>query len=200
MELVIASSNLHKIREFRAILKCIKGLDVLSLLDFPNYTLPEETGATFEENAALKATDAALALKRWVLADDSGLVVPALNGAPGVYSARYAGVGATDADNRRKLLKEMAKFADEKRNAYFECALAIAAPDGLKKTAHAKCEGTITTDERGGLGFGYDALFIKHDYSKTFAELDEDTKNRISHRRKAFDKLIPFLETIDALV
>ncbi len=199
MELVIASHNLHKFREFRSMIKSVEPLtqlDVLSLCDFPDYELPEETGATFEENAILKATHAAAALGRLVIADDSGLVVPALGGAPGVYSARYAGPKATDAENRRKLLKEMLPLTEEARNAYFECAIALAAPEGLRKCVYARCEGMIILEERGGHGFGYDPLFIKHDYSKTFAELDEETKNRISHRRKALDKLLPFLEAI----
>ncbi|MES2345813.1 MAG: XTP/dITP diphosphatase [Chlamydiota bacterium] len=198
MELVIASGNLHKIREFRAILKSVCNFKVLSLLDFPHYSLPEETEKTFEGNAILKAVHAASHLKSWVIADDSGLVVPALQGAPGVYSARYAGNEATDAENRRKLLHEMRNLKDDERNAYFSCSIAIAAPDGLKKSVTATCEGIVLKEERGGHGFGYDPLFIKHDYSKTFAELDEDTKNRISHRRKALDKLLPFLETINA--
>jgi XTP/dITP diphosphohydrolase len=200
MELVIASSNLHKIREFRAILKATCDLELLSLLDFPSYSPPEETGKTFEENATLKAVHAASYLNHWVIADDSGLVVPALQDAPGVYSARYAGNEATDAENRRKLLHEMRNLKDEERNAYFTCSIALAAPEGLKKVVTVICEGSIVKEERGGHGFGYDPVFIKHDYSKTFAELDEDTKNRISHRRKAIDKLLPFLETIHVLI
>lgn len=197
MELVIATSNLHKIREFRAILKPFRHLDLLSLLDFPNYAPPEEIGKSFEENASLKAVHAAKTLQRLVIADDSGLVVPALQGCPGIYSARYAGLNASDAENRKKLLFEMENLSEEARNAYFECSIAIASPDGLKKCASAICEGTILTEIRGSFGFGYDPLFIKHDYSKTFAELDEDTKNRISHRRKALDKLLPFFEMLE---
>lgn len=196
MELVIASHNLHKYREFRSMLKSIEHLDIYSLRDFPDYQLPEETGATFEENAILKATHAAAALNLLVLADDSGLVVPALAGAPGIYSARYAGPDATDADNRRKLLKEMVSLTEEARGAYFECAIALAGPDGLKKCVQARCEGIITHEPRGGHGFGYDPIFLKHDYSKTFAELSEETKNRISHRSKALHLLLPFFEAL----
>lgn len=194
--LVLATSNIHKIREFRAMLKAVPNLDVLSLLDFPNYQLPEETGLTFEENAILKATDAARALKQWVLADDSGLVVPTLNGAPGIYSARYAGNNATDADNRKKLLVEMQHLMDDDRQAYYECWIVLASPDGVKKSSRGTCEGKILAQERGRGGFGYDPLFVKHEYSKTFAELEESVKNRISHRRKAFDKIIGTLEAI----
>jgi len=178
-------------------LKPFPRFDLLSLCDFPQYIPPEETGQTFEENAILKAVHAAKALHRWVIADDSGLVVPSLNGAPGVYSARFAGKNATDSDNRKKLLEQMQHLLDDDRSAYFECCIAIATPMGLKKVTRGTCEGTLLTQERGGSGFGYDPLFVKHGYSKTFAELEEATKNRISHRRKALDK---FLLSIDSLL
>ena len=196
MKLVIASRNIHKIREFRSILKKISAFDLLSLNDFPNYAPPPETGNTFEENAILKATHAAQNLKHWVIADDSGLVVPALKGAPGVYSRRYGGENATDKENRQKLLFEMRHVQEPNRQGYFECWIALASPKGLKKTAKGISEGMITEQERGSLGFGYDALFVKHEYGKTFAELEEETKNRISHRRKALDKILPMLEAI----
>jgi XTP/dITP diphosphohydrolase len=196
MELVIASRNVHKIREFRSILKKMGNFDLLSLIDFPNYVPPPEDADTFEGNAIVKAEHAAKALNRWVIADDSGLVVPALKGAPGVRSARYAGEQATDKENRQKLLKEMQHIQDPNRQAYFECWIAIASPEGLKKTAKGVSEGMILEQERGSFGFGYDCLFIKHEYGKTFAELDEETKNRISHRRKAIDKLLPILESL----
>jgi XTP/dITP diphosphohydrolase len=196
MELVIASRNIHKIREFRSILKKAISFDLLSLIDFPQYTPPPETGATFEENAILKAAHAAQHLKKWVIADDSGLVVPALNGEPGVHSRRYAGDNATDKENRQKLLAKMAHIQEPHRQAYYECWIALASPDGLKKTAKGISEGMIIEKERGNFGFGYDALFVKHEYGKTFAELGEEIKNRISHRRKALDKILPVLEAI----
>lgn len=196
MQLVIATHNIHKVREFRAILKMDKSLDLLSLSDFPHYHLPEETGTTFEENAILKAVHAAKHLGQWVIADDSGLVVPALKGIPGVYSARFAGEQATDAENRHKLLNAMRGVPETERNAYYECAIAVASPEGLKKCVKATCEGSIATEEKGNRGFGYDAIFIKYEYGKTFAELEEDVKNRISHRRKALDKILIFLESI----
>jgi XTP/dITP diphosphohydrolase len=161
----------------------------LSLCDFPGYTPPEEIGKTFEENASLKAEHAAKVLNRWVIADDSGLVVPALSGAPGVFSARYAGNDATDLENRKKLLEEMMHLLDDDRQAFFECCIALASPEGLKKCVKGTCEGVLLTKDRGGGGFGYDPLFVKHGYSKSFAELGESVKNRISHRRKALDKL-----------
>ena len=196
MKLVIATTNLHKIREIRAILKPLYNFDFLTLQDFPNYQQPEETGSSFEENAFLKATHAASAIKEWVLSDDSGLVVPALNNEPGVYSARYAGDQATDKDNRLKLLQKLEKVDESERIGYYVCALALASPDGIQKQVKGICEGTLIMTPRGGGGFGYDPLFQKYDYSKTFAELDEETKNRISHRRKALDKLLPTLDLL----
>lgn len=196
LELVIASTNIHKVREFKTMLKPLVKFDLLSLSDFPNYVPPEETGKTFEENATLKAEHAAKVLNRWVIADDSGLVVPALSGAPGVYSARYAGNDATDLENRKKLLDEIQHLMEEDRQAFFECSIALASPAGLKKCVKGTCEGVLLTKDRGGSGFGYDPLFVKHGYSKTFAELGESVKNRISHRRKALDKIILSLESL----
>ncbi len=196
MEIVIASHSVHKIREFRDMFKPFKHIDVLSLLDFPHYSLPEETGTSFKENAVQKALDASVVLNKWVLADDSGLVVPNLNSEPGIYSRRYAGEDATDSENRQKLLLKMKDFDHEKRHCYFECCLALANPEGLQKVVSGTCEGMITTEEKGRNGFGYDSLFQKTGYGDTFAELEESVKNRISHRSKAFSKLIPTLETI----
>lgn len=197
MEIVIASTNLHKIREFREMMKSLLvAADVLSLLNFPNYQPIKEEALTFKENAILKAEHAAKALKTFVLADDSGLVVPALNGAPGVRSRRYAGEDATDAENRHKLLDVMKHLEDLHRNAYYECCLVLASPEGVKKCVTGLCEGKILKEEKGRHGFGYDSLFVKNEYDKSFAEIDESTKNRISHRYKAFEKLIPTLETL----
>ena len=196
MKIVISSTNLHKIRETRAILKQSFRCDFLSLHDFPDYTPPEETGLTFEENAFLKAIHASKALKSWVIADDSGLVIPSLNNEPGVKSARYAGEKATDKENREKLIKALEKLDESERTGYFVCALALASPEGIIKQVKASCEGTLLTSPRGSGGFGYDPLFIKYDYNKTLAQLDEETKNRISHRRKALEKLGSTLESV----
>jgi XTP/dITP diphosphohydrolase len=196
MELVIASTNVHKIREFRSMLKKCAKFDLLSLIDFPGYVQPEETGTTMKDNAILKAEHAAIALQRHVIADDSGLVIPALNGAPGVYSRRYAGENATDKENRRKLLLELKGMHDTARQGYYECWIALASPQGLEKSVKGISEGMITDQEKGSTGFGYDSIFIKHEYGKTYAELDEEIKNRISHRRRALDKLMPFLEAL----
>ncbi len=196
LELVIASTNFNKVREFRSILKSFVHFDLLSLCDFPNYAPPEETGNTFEENAILKAEHAARSLNRWVIADDSGLVVPALNGEPGIRSARYAGNDATDLDNRKKLLDAMQHLMEDDRQAFFECSIALSSPSGLKKCVKGTCEGTLLAKERGGSGFGYDSIFVKHGYNKTFAELEESIKNRISHRRKALDKILLSIDSI----
>lgn len=199
IDIVIASHNLHKIREFREMFKAHKSLkhfDILSLLDFPQYLLPEETGTTFKDNALLKARDAAAHTMKWVIADDSGLVVPKLQGSPGVYSARYAGENASDADNRHKLLKAMEGLKGLERSAYFECCLALCGPDGSEKCVTGICEGNLLTEERGRHGFGYDPLFVKIGHDKTFAEVDDSVKNRISHRHKAFEKLSPALEAL----
>lgn len=195
MEIVIASQNLHKIREFREMFKTSKKkFELLSLHQFPSYSPPPENGKTFKENAQIKAQDAASKLTKWVLADDSGLVVPMLNGEPGVYSQRYAGKDATDIDNRKKLLKRMESLSGVERSAYFECSLVLCGPDGNLKSVSGQCEGYIIQEERGRNGFGYDSLFVKHDYDKTFAEMDEGVKNRISHRYKAFEKMLVILE------
>ena len=196
MDLIIATQNGHKIREIRAFLKPLTQFDVYSLADFPDYVPPAETGETFEENARIKAEDAAQKLQKLTIADDSGLVVPALGGSPGVYSARYGGEGASDKDNRKKLLEEMSELDEERRDAYFECCIVLASPEGVKKVARGVCEGTIIEEERGGNGFGYDPLFIKHDYNQTFAELGEGVKNQVSHRAKALEKLLITLETL----
>lgn len=196
LKLIVASTNIHKVRELRNMLKPLGKFDLLSLADFPDYTPPKETGKTFEENAILKAEHAAKVLHAWVIADDSGLVVPALDGEPGILSARYAGKDATDLENRKKLLEKIQHLMEEDRQAFFECAIALASPTGLKKCVKGICEGILVNKDRGGGGFGYDPLFIKHGYNKTFAELDESVKNRISHRRKALDKILPTLESL----
>lgn len=196
-QLVIASGNMHKIRELKSILsELLPNLDLLSLKDFPDYQSPEETGSTFEENAILKAEAAAKELNKWVLAEDSGLVVPALNGEPGIFSARYAGEDATDSDNRKKLLSKLENLKEEDRNGFFECCMALASPKGIKKSVCASVEGRLEIKEKGGEGFGYDPIFIKHDYNKTFAELKASVKNKVSHRRKSLDKLLATIENL----
>jgi len=198
MDLLIATTNAHKVREMRTLLRTFKNFDLYTLLDFPNYRPPEEDGSSFEEIAIKKATDAASKLSIATLADDSGLVVPALGGRPGIFSARFAGLNATDKENRHLLLKEMSHLEGIGRNAYFECAIAFAVPQGLKKSVRGTVEGYLLGKERGRHGFGYDPLFVKHDYNQTFAELEESVKNRISHRGKALQKLLIYLESFAA--
>lgn len=192
--LVLATTNMHKIREIKSVLKPLFDFDYLSLLDFPQYKAPEETEATFEGNAFLKACTAAKELGMWVLADDSGLVVPSLDDQPGVLSARFAGENATDKDNRQKLSVLLKDLDEADRVGYYMCSMVLASPDGSQKQVSASCEGRLLVEPKGAGGFGYDSMFIKTDYSKTFAEIDEMTKNRISHRRKALEKMLPFLE------
>lgn len=195
-ELVIASKNMHKIQEYRVMLKGLSNIDLLSLADFPSYVPLEEKGSTFEENATAKALHAAQTLNRWVIADDSGLTVPSLGGEPGIYSARYAGSQATDLENQTKLLAAAAHLSEEDRYAYYECVIALASPEGIKKVVKGICEGELAIQGKGRDGFGYDPIFIKHGYHKSFAELGDSVKNRISHRRKALDKLINTLESV----
>jgi XTP/dITP diphosphohydrolase len=184
LKLVVATGNPGKLREIRRLLADagveVRGLDEVG-------ELPEivEDGTTFEENALKKAGTVARATGFLTLADDSGLVVEALDGAPGVRSARYAGEDAGDDDNNRKLLAEMQGLAPERRAAAFCCAMALYRPDGWSRVFHGRLEGWITTRPRGEGGFGYDPLFLVPDYGKTLAELPAEIKNRISHRGQA---------------
>ena len=192
MKIVLATTNTHKVRELKELLRHLN-FDIYTLLDFPDYKQPAENGKSFEENASLKAVHAAKSLNAHTIADDSGLIVPALNGEPGIFSARYASPNASDRENRKKLLEKMQKVHN--RAAYFECSIAFAAPEGLIRCVKGTAEGFIAEQERGGHGFGYDPLFVKHDYNQTFAELPEATKNKISHRAKALQKLLLLLES-----
>lgn len=180
--LVIATTNKNKVREFRDILKDLD-IDILSLDDFGPIPTVIEDGDTFDANAYKKAHHTAKVLGLPAIADDSGLVVEALNGAPGVYSARYAGNNATDEDNCTKLLSELQGV--ENRKAYFECVLSIAVPSGPALTYEGRCHGTILEEKRGDNGFGYDPVFYFEDLGKTFAEVPLEEKNKVSHRGKA---------------
>jgi XTP/dITP diphosphohydrolase len=183
MRLVIATRNRHKLDEIKAILDQ-PTLHLLSSFDFPDVPDVEETGNTFEENAALKARALAAATGLWAMGDDSGLEVDALGGAPGVYSARYAGLPAVDyAANNRKLLAALAGHTN--RRARFRTVLALAAPDGRLFTVEGTCPGVIADAPRGDGGFGYDPLFIPDGASVAFAEMPAAEKNRISHRGRA---------------
>jgi len=187
VEILLASRNKQKLRELAA---CLRGLDValVTLDGVADAPVVREDGDTFKENAVKKATEIARATGMLTVADDSGLVVDALGGAPGVRSSRYAGENATDRENNQKLLREMSDVPEELRGARFVCAAAAADPDGLIGVVEGGCEGSIVFEERGGHGFGYDPLFVKADYNKTFAELAPDIKNRVSHRFLAMQK------------
>ncbi len=185
MKLVIATRNKHKLEEIREIFR-IPELEIVSALDYPDVPDVVEDGTTFEANAIKKAVTLAKATGLWALADDSGLEVDALNGEPGVYSARYAGEPASYPANNRKLLKALAN--SENRRARFRCVIALSGPDGRTRTVDGRCEGAIGFEERGQNGFGYDPLFIPDGHRQTFAELESGAKHAISHRGRALRK------------
>ncbi|MGT2906772.1 nucleoside-triphosphate diphosphatase [Streptococcus dentiloxodontae] len=188
--LLIATRNEGKTREFRKLFEKI-GIKVLNLNDFPDLPEVEETGTTFEENARLKAETISALTGKMVLADDSGLKVDVLGGLPGVWSARFAGPDATDNDNNRKLLHELAMvFDQEKRSAQFHTTLAVAAPGRDSLVVEADWEGYIATEPKGDNGFGYDPLFLVGETGKTSAQLLPEEKNSISHRGQAVKKLM----------
>ena len=180
MKLLVATRNRHKLEEILQIF-ALPGLTLLAADEVPG--LPEdvvEDADTFEGNALKKARELCAASGLWTLADDSGLEVGALNNAPGVYSARYAGEPCSYPANNAKLLREMAGVTD--RRARFRCAIALCAPDGREWTVDGSCPGRIIGEPRGAYGFGYDPLFVPDGYDQTFAELDGAAKNLISHR------------------
>lgn len=189
-KIVIASNNAHKISEIETALD-FEGWEFFSLRELGVISEPEEDADSFEGNARIKARAAHEATGLAALADDSGLVVDALDGAPGVYSARYAGEQGDDADNNTKLLVEMVDVGEENRTARFVCCLVFIDEDGSEMVASGVVEGTIGYTPRGAEGFGYDPLFfpLKYNGDKTFAELSQDEKNTISHRGNALRKL-----------
>lgn len=182
MKLLIATRNAHKLEEIRAILR-LPSLELLGLDSFPDVPEVEEDGDTFEANAIKKAVEVALHTGQWTMADDSGLEVDALGGAPGVYSARYAGEPADYAANNRKLLSELHGRAE--RAARFRCVIAMSNPVGRTQVVAGACEGVIAEEARGAEGFGYDPLFVPDGYTETFAEMSAELKNSLSHRGKA---------------
>ena len=193
--LLIATHNAHKTGEMRAILG--SHFDVITdLTELPGMTPPEENGATFAENSAIKALAASLAMPdAFILADDSGLEVDALGGAPGIYSSRYSGDDATDASNREKLLCELALpgHADAPRTARFRCAVTIARGGEVIARFDGTVEGRIADTMTGEGGFGYDPLFIPEGYDRSFGELSEEVKNSMSHRGRALEKFREWL-------
>ncbi len=190
-EIVLATGNKGKIREFSGLLEGVFGR-IISLNDLESPRDVLEDGETFKENALKKARAIAAYSGLPALADDSGLVVDSLGGRPGVYSARYAGEGATDRDNIAKLLTELSGI--EGRKARFVCVLALASPDGEEITAEGTCEGVILTEPRGEGGFGYDPVFYLPELGKTMAELPPEKKNTLSHRARAAESLLKLLD------
>jgi XTP/dITP diphosphohydrolase len=195
--LLLGTRNPGKLTEIESIL-ADSGWSFSSLREFPHVGEAEEDFVTFTENAIAKARFYASATGLCALADDSGLEVAALAGAPGVFSARYAGENASDADRRVLLLSELGKTGDTVRRARFVSVVAIAQPDGeVLDVSEGVCEGTITFAPRGSGGFGYDPLFVPDGYDQTFAELADTVKNRISHRARALFKTREFLSQLD---
>ncbi len=193
LALVIGTKNVGKLFEIKTILGDLS-LEVHSLVEFGITGTAEERGDSYSDNAIAKARYYAAATGLWALADDSGLEVEALGGAPGIFSARYAGEKASDSERRARLLLELSGRPDSSRNARFVCAVAIADPSrGIINVSAGICEGTISELAKGDGGFGYDPLFVPDGYNATFAELPESVKNRISHRARALVQAREFL-------
>ena len=187
MELVVATKNKKKLREIKDILK-IRNLKIASLTDYPNAPRIIENGKTFKENAVKKAVRTAHFTKKLTLGEDSGLCVRALGGKPGIYSSRFSGKNKSDRQNNLKLLKMLNGLSLDKRSAYYACAVALADESGLIGVVEGKCSGLIGFELKGTHGFGYDPLFIIPKYKKTFAQLGEKVKHRMSHRYRALGK------------
>ena len=186
-KLLLATTNRGKAQEYKALLSGVP-YEIITMAEQGLYLEVEETGATFEENARLKAETLASESGLLSLADDSGLEVDALDGEPGVHSSRYAGEGASDEDRYILLLEKLSGVPDGKRTARFRCVIAIAAPGGQVELYSGECPGVITGEPRGNNGFGYDPVFFIPELGKTMAELSSAEKNRISHRSQAAEK------------
>lgn len=187
-ELVIATNNRHKFDEIAAIL-VVPGLHLVPLSAFAGVPELVENGATYAENALIKARTIAGFTGKPALADDTGLEIDALAGAPGLYSARYAGEGVTFEQNRRKVLDRLAGVVPDRRTARFRSVLALVAPDGTSEIVEGVIEGVITESDRGSSGFGYDSIFYVPAAGRTLGEMTAEAKNRISHRARALDKM-----------
>lgn len=196
IDLVIATRNRNKIKEIKDLLMDMP-VNVMGLED-GNWQIPQivEDGKTFKENATKKAKTIADLTGKITLADDSGLEVDALEGQPGVYSARFAGEDATDRENNLKLLQLIKDIPSDRRGAQFRCVIAVASPNGRIEVVEGVCRGGIGFIEKGGQGFGYDPIFIPVGYNKTFAELSMSAKNKISHRGRALEKAKLVLERL----
>ena len=194
--LVVATRNVKKKREILEILGDLP-IELHDLSTYPQAPEVVEDGETFEANARKKAVETAQALGQWVLGEDSGLVVPALGGRPGVYSARYAGKQGDDAANNTRLLAELAPLPDERRAAYYICTAALSDPSGeVRVVVEGRCHGVMLKDYRGTGGFGYDPLFLILEWHQTFGELSARVKHALSHRARALEQLRPILRQI----
>ena len=194
--LVLGTRNLKKRKEIEEILGN-RGITLQDLSLYPQAHDVVEDGDTFEANARKKATETAVAIGQWVLAEDSGLVVPGLGGRPGVYSARYAGKQGDDAANNQKLLAELAPLPAEKRAAYYICTAALADPTGkVQAVVEGRCHGRMVLEHRGDGGFGYDPYFLVEEYHQTFGELSSRVKHALSHRGRALLQLRPLLRQL----
>ena len=197
LTIVLASRNHKKAREVSEIL-APAGFMVIPVTDFPDVPEVEEDGLTFAANAAKKASEVARQLNRWVIGEDSGLQVDALGGAPGIYSARYSGAGATDEKNNQKLIADLANVPDEKRGAGYLCSVALSDPNGdIRIACEGTCRGRILNEANGEGGFGYDPYFLIPEYHMTFGQLSSVVKHRLSHRARAFAKFVPLLIKIE---
>jgi len=192
MEIVLATTNKKKVEEIKRITEGM-AVTIFTLDDFPGCPGVEEDGATFEENAVKKAVSVARFTGKPALADDSGLEVYSLGGAPGTHSARYSGQEANDSGNTEKLLSEMRLLSKNDRKARFACSIALAMPDGNVRTFHGFIEGSIGTEPRGANGFGYDPVFYPEGYDRTFAEMSAEEKDSLSHRGNAIRQLQSYL-------
>ncbi len=196
LTIVLASRNHKKAREVSEIL-APAGFMVIPVTDFPDVPEVEEDGLTFAANAARKASEVARQLNRWVIGEDSGLQVDALGGAPGIYSARYSGAGATDEKNNQKLIADLANVPDEKRGAGYLCSVALSDPNGdIRIACEGTCRGRILNEANGEGGFGYDPYFLIPEYHLTFGQLSSVVKHRLSHRARAFATFVPLLRKI----
>ncbi|WP_373653098.1 RdgB/HAM1 family non-canonical purine NTP pyrophosphatase [Schlesneria sp. DSM 10557] len=190
-EIVLSSRNRKKIGEIEELF-APHGIGLIGVTDFENVPDVLEDGDSFAANAAKKATEVARLLNRWVIAEDSGLCVDALGGAPGIHSARYAGEQGADDRNNEKLLNELASVPTEKRTAYYVCYAVLSDPQGqIRLSAEGRCGGRILREFQGSHGFGYDPLFLVQEFHQTFGQLSPVVKRHISHRAKAFERLIP---------
>jgi len=192
LKLLLATGNSDKIKEIKEILSNLP-VEIFTKNDFEDFPDVEEDGKTLEENASKKALEIAVKYNMHTLADDTGFFVTALNGAPGIYAARYAGENCSYQDNRYKMLREMKGKTD--RSAYFETATALSAPDKIIAVTHGRVNGKIATKEIGNGKFGYDPIFMVENTGKTFAEMPAQQKNKISHRARALEKMKNTLKT-----